>query len=357
MAPLSAPSRIVLLTTSFPSHQGDPSGHFVATEATLLAREGHEILVLAPGESRRAPGSDVHVVGLGASVLFGWPGALERLRERPLRASALPAFLRKARRELLRRGRFDRAILHFLLPCGLPLGFFAQAREIEVVAHGSDVRLFRKAPRLLRASALRALLDRGARFRFVSERLRDELRDDLPPELAEAIVARSRIEPAPIEVPDVRAKAVALRRSLALAPEERLWVVCGRLVPGKRIDRAIAFAHAAGAHLVVVGDGPQRDDLESLAHRLRAPVRFVGRLPRDEALAWIAAADRLLQPSEAEGAPTVVREARMLGTPVLSTSVGDVPTWAASDSGIELWPAPFWNQRNTSTAAHLADSR
>ena len=60
-------------------------------------------------------------------------------------------------------------------------------------------------------------------------------------------------------------------------------------------------------------------------------------MTRPQALAWIAGADKLVHLSEAEGAPTVIREARALGVPVLATPVGDVPLWAASDAGIELF--------------------
>jgi glycosyltransferase involved in cell wall biosynthesis len=107
-------------------------------------------------------------------------------------------------------------------------------------------------------------------------------------------------------------------------------------VPGKRVDRALVAARRAGASLVVVGDGPERERLARLAEDLRVRARFVGRVPRDEALAWIAAADRLVHLSDAEGAPTVVREARALGVPVLASAAGDVPAWAASDPGIEI---------------------
>jgi len=41
--------------------------------------------------------------------------------------------------------------------------------------------------------------------------------------------------------------------------------------------------------------------------------------------------------SEAEGAPTVIREARALGVPVLATPVGDVLLWASEDPGIEIF--------------------
>ena len=47
-----------------------------------------------------------------------------------------------------------------------------------------------------------------------------------------------------------------------------------------------------------------------------ASVRFVGRLPRAEALAWIGVADAVITASRAEGASTVEREAEALGVRV-----------------------------------------
>jgi teichuronic acid biosynthesis glycosyltransferase TuaC len=50
----------------------------------------------------------------------------------------------------------------------------------------------------------------------------------------------------------------------------------------------------------------------------------------------MSAADLLLSASRHEGAPTVVREARALGTPVVATDAGDLRAWAAADAGIWL---------------------
>jgi glycosyltransferase involved in cell wall biosynthesis len=96
-------------------------------------------------------------------------------------------------------------------------------------------------------------------------------------------------------------------------------VSVGRLVDSKRVDRIIEHvAQARGLDaLVVVGDGPQRNRLERLACDRGVRARFLGTVPREEALAWIGAAAALLHASESEGLSTVVREAEALGTPVV----------------------------------------
>jgi glycosyltransferase involved in cell wall biosynthesis len=62
----------------------------------------------------------------------------------------------------------------------------------------------------------------------------------------------------------------------------------------------------------------------------------VGRVPRDEALGWIAGASVLLSSSRDEGAPTSIREARALGVPVVTCDAGDVALWAQRDPGIRV---------------------
>src|SRR5262249_24342971 len=69
---------------------------------------------------------------------------------------------------------------------------------------------------------------------------------------------------------------------------------------------------------------------------LGADVSFPGALRRREALAWVAAADVLVHPSAVEAAPTVIREARALGVPVVACDAGDVAAWSRDDAGIRV---------------------
>jgi glycosyltransferase involved in cell wall biosynthesis len=184
-----------------------------------------------------------------------------------------------------------------------------------VVSHGGDVRLLAVLPAAARAYVVRAIAARAEEWRFVSESLLAELTCVLAREDAAQVERIAVVRAAGLEMPDVRARVEAIRRGLG---GKRVAVSVGRLVASKRVDRAIAYAARAADvdALVVVGDGPERAALERAARAGGVDVRFVGRVGREEALAWIGAAEVLLDASEAEGASTVVREAEALGTAV-----------------------------------------
>jgi glycosyltransferase involved in cell wall biosynthesis len=317
--------RIAIVSTSYPATPGDPSGHFVEAEARRLEEDGQEVTVFAP-VARREPGFRGELVCLSGSEAFGWPGALARIRKRPWRAVAAAAFVVHARRALRTRGPFDRIVAHFVVPSAWPAAI-AETGELEVVGHGSDVRLLAKLPG--RTSIVRALLARGARFRFSSNELAELLAEATTADLRRASVVR-------LPALDLRRTTTrsAARAALGLTTTESLSVVVGRLVREKRVDRAIHFALSLDEHgrVFVVGDGPLSDAL-----RARYPnVTFLGCLPRPEALAWIAAADRLVSASLLEGAPTAVREALALGVSVIAAPVGDLRQWARSEPLLDI---------------------
>jgi glycosyltransferase involved in cell wall biosynthesis len=102
-------------------------------------------------------------------------------------------------------------------------------------------------------------------------------------------------------------------------------VTSGRLVAHKRIDGILrAVAQIPLASLVVIGDGPERLRLKAHVHELglQSRVKFVGKLPPDEAVATVVQSDVFVLNSTYEGMPHVVIEAMAVGVPVVATSVG-----------------------------------
>ena len=322
------PDQIAFVTTSYPSHPGDPAGHFVEAEARREALLGHRVTVLAPGGGPPpAPNANPRVVWIPDGAAFGWPGALERLRRRPDRVWGMLRFIRTARSVLDSLEPLDRVVAHFIVPSGWPTSN-RPGRGLEVVAHGSDVRLLARLPRRLRQRILGDLLASEARFRVVSDALLQRLCYDGPAELRE----RCHVRPCAIDLGTVPDRDQA-RAGLGVLPGQRLAVVVGRLVKSKRVGTALdAAALMPATRVVVIGAGPERRGLSA-----RFPsVEFFGQLPRSVTLRWIAAADVLITASREEGAPTVVREARALGTPVVAAPSGDLALWAVSDRGLSV---------------------
>ncbi|MCX7681746.1 MAG: glycosyltransferase family 4 protein [Anaerolineae bacterium] len=103
----------------------------------------------------------------------------------------------------------------------------------------------------------------------------------------------------------------------------------GRLVPHKRIaDVVAAVARLDGARLLIVGDGPQRSELEALVENLGLADRvlMVGGLPQQELWGMLVRyADVLVLNSTYEGLPHILLEAAHLGLPVVATAVGGTP--------------------------------
>ena len=76
---------------------------------------------------------------------------------------------------------------------------------------------------------------------------------------------------------------------------------------------------------VIVGDGPLRDDLQSIDS-----VTLVGRVPYERMPKYYQAADLLVHPSLHDGLPNTLLEATACGLPTIARDVGDCDTVASA---------------------------
>ena len=81
------------------------------------------------------------------------------------------------------------------------------------------------------------------------------------------------------------------------------------------------------AHLVLAGDGPEKEKIQGLVEKLGLAdsVFFKGFLPHRDALKEISQGEVFVCPSLAEGLGNVFLEGQACGTPVIGTNVGGIP--------------------------------
>jgi colanic acid/amylovoran biosynthesis glycosyltransferase len=125
----------------------------------------------------------------------------------------------------------------------------------------------------------------------------------------------------------------------------------GRLISVKGADVLLAaLAHLRTnrleAELRVVGDGPDRAELEAATRSLgiAAAVRFQGTRNHDDVRRALLESDIVIVPSrvmpdgQAEGSSVVAKEAQAIGRPLVATSVGGIPETVRPDLRDELVP-------------------
>ena len=111
--------------------------------------------------------------------------------------------------------------------------------------------------------------------------------------------------------------------------EDREIISVARLVPIKGMSYLIrAMTHMEDSTLVIVGDGPERRELELMACDLKLEdrIRFAGWVnDRSRLYGCLNHATIFVMPSLSEGLPRALIEAMACGLPVVATNVGGVP--------------------------------
>ena len=338
--------RVGVLTTSYPRTPGDYAGVFVADRVRELLARGHEVEVLAAGAGAplgttrdgRLSLTRLPATFADGDDLFAGAGAPEALERGGARAAwaALRFSAELTAAAGARAPRWDRVESHWLAPCGLAALAAAPSLPHRAVAHSGDVSLLERAP--FGRSFARLLARSGAELVFVSEALRRRF-------AALAGGVRGVVEPMS---PQIVATAFNARdRRVSGNP---IVVSVGRLVPIKGLDLLVrACAPRAGdvarIHVVLVGDGSERERLRELAARLGVPLTLAGIVPRDEVPTWLRAADIYAQPSRtlangrAEGMPLATLEALAAGMPVVVSDSGGLGELPSRGARVRVVPA------------------
>ena len=308
--------RVLIVSGIWPPDVGGPASH-APDVAQFLRGRGHEVEVVttadAPPAARPYPVRAVprrHRVGVrhyrGAALvhhrarnadvvyttgMFGRSAAGSALARKPyvVKLTADPAFERSRRRGFV-EGDVDDFQVHGRGPAIALLRF---ARDVEL----------RHAAHVFTPSAY--LRELAVGWGVAPERV--------------------SVLPNPSPVVGELGRRDELRREFGL--NGATLAFAGRLTAQKSLERALeAVAGADGVKLVIAGEGPEREPLQTRAGELGIGdrVTFLGAQPRERIVELFRAADATILSSSWENFPHTVVEALAVGTPVLAMQAGGV---------------------------------
>ena len=155
----------------------------------------------------------------------------------------------------------------------------------------------------------------------VSDGVLDEMKELMP-----CISSDSQTIYNPFDFNEIRIK------SDASLPEffqnNRYLISVSSLAPGKRIERIVnSFNQLSdkSLHLVIMGVGEEEEKLKTLINKLNISERVVFTGFIENPLPYMKNAEALLLTSDSEGLPTVLIEALVCNTPVISTNCYNGP--------------------------------
>lgn len=302
--------------TCYPTYGGSGA---VATELGIaLARRGHEIHFITYQQPFRLPsflpGVYFHEVDVGRYPLFEYP----------------PYDLALAVRmhEVVREHELDLLHVHYAIPHATSAWIAREmlhqsADDIAVVTtlHGTDITIVGQDHSF--HAITKFSIERSDRISAVSRFLRDETIFTFGCAGCEVEVIHNFIDPA---VYDRSAQKPVLR---AQFPDRKILMHISNFRAVKRVTDVVRIFARVQAQvpsvLVMVGDGPDRNDAEEEARALGVEehVHFLGRI--DDVAPLLASADLFLLPSNRESFGLSGLEALACGVPVIGCNVGGLP--------------------------------
>lgn len=132
----------------------------------------------------------------------------------------------------------------------------------------------------------------------------------------------------PISFEDPPSSRQQFRKQWGIPADALVLGTIGRLHPTKGQTYLIKAASRLrlkfpNLHLLLIGDGPLRQDLELELHRNTIPHTITGYLP--QAYEALPAMDVFILPSISEGMGLVLLEAMQAGVPIVASAVGGIP--------------------------------
>ena len=328
-------TRVLSLSTLFPSPVRPGFGKFVANQMAALYRLGGVDLVM------------INPIGLPPFPLRlrqpygGWAacppqsdlGGLKVLHPRftlipVIGGDSNPARIAGAVLPLVRRLHaekpFDLIDAQFFFPDGPAAAIIARelGLPLTIKARGSDIHYWSGRPKAL--SQMLAAADQASALLTVSAALGRDMAalgmDEGKLRVHYTGLDRARFQPTQRAL----ARAALPEKLGLMIPDGAPLLVCpGALIAIKGQALAIAaLEHLPGVHLTLAGTGADEAALRQQAAPLDGRVHFLGQVSHDALPLLMSAADAVVLPSEREGLANVWIEALACGAPLVIPDIG-----------------------------------
>lgn len=300
--------KIWIIAENWPPRVGGIE-RYITEIASHLAKNGHEITVFAPPLSTNIPG-----IPIVTSRIF-WP---------LIKPSWMPFALFLCGRALLQRpeaiicgkalfeGRVARILKKLM---GIP--YIVCTYAMEIATWKSHIKTSTQTSHVLHDASRVLVMNQQTKKSVIALGAHED----------RVVFLYPGIDPEKMELKNNPEEV--LKKYDITAP---YILTVARLVKRKGIDDLLQ----AGAKLktaiqiIIVGDGPERSNLEQLAQELHAPAKFLGAISDEDVHALYARATVFALtpkelPDDYEGFGIVYNEAAFFGLPIVGTITGGVP--------------------------------
>ncbi len=328
--------RLLAVTTSYPMQDNPTSGIFVAKILQYLPADW-EITILTPAtahdttphrEGRLTVQPVVYAPRTWMRLAHAPGGIMPQLRRQPWLISLVPVLLLCLTWSLLRHARrHDLIYANWALP-GAIAGLIGRCyhRPVVTALRGDDVHQAEHSR--IQHLFLRLSVRYACRLTAVSTDFAEQLQHLLGP-LEHLSVVHNGVDEQLLRLP------VAHRP--AHSPTLHLLSI-GSLIPRKDhrcLIEALAALPRQDWHLRILGEGPSRQDLQSLIaqHHLQDRIELVGLVPPDQISKVLATHEVLVHASLSEGRSNAILEAMAAARMIIASDIPSQRELLAPDAG------------------------